>query len=165
MVCNGDSVANAAGQFDQHSASRVSAGEINFRNGGAPPRDAVYGAVRQWPATVLAINMGGGAHSNLTVYLALKNRVLMKAAPAMAVVALVTHYLAIPVRRVGVTLPKESANPSPATRRGDGSEHRRDRRINPAMEPWQRVDRDAPGRKNLLRIRQPWWDEITSPVS
>jgi hypothetical protein len=43
-VCNGDSVGNAAGQFDQYSAGRISAGEGNFRNGGAPPRDAVWGA-------------------------------------------------------------------------------------------------------------------------
>ena len=66
----------------------------------------VVPVVRHWPGTVLAINVGGALIPILlSIYLVLKNRVLMKAALAVAVVALVTHYLAHPVRGVGITLP------------------------------------------------------------
>jgi uncharacterized membrane protein len=41
----------------------------------------------------------------LSLYLALKNRLVMKSALAVAAVALVTHHLAQPVRGVGITLP------------------------------------------------------------
>jgi uncharacterized membrane protein len=43
----------------------------------------------------------------LSIYLVLKNRLLVKAAiaVAVAVVAVVTHYLWHPVRGVGITLP------------------------------------------------------------
>jgi len=62
--------------------------------------------VRQWPGTVLAINVGGALIPVLlSIYLALKNRLLLKAAIAVAVVAIVTHHLAHPVRGVGITLP------------------------------------------------------------
>ncbi len=62
--------------------------------------------VHQWPATVLAINVGGALIPILlSLYLAFKNRIAGKSAIAIAVVALVTHQLAQPVRGVGVTLP------------------------------------------------------------
>jgi uncharacterized membrane protein len=62
--------------------------------------------VRQWPGTVLAINVGGALIPVLlSIYLALKNHLLLKAAIAVAVVAIVTHHLAHPVRGVGITLP------------------------------------------------------------
>lgn len=62
--------------------------------------------VRQWPGTVLAINVGGALIPVLlSIYLALKNRLVLKAAIAVAMVALVTHQLAHPVRGVGITLP------------------------------------------------------------
>lgn len=62
--------------------------------------------VRQWPGTVLAINVGGALIPILlSIYLALKNRLLLKAAVAVVVVAAVTNYLASPVHGVGITLP------------------------------------------------------------
>jgi uncharacterized membrane protein len=66
----------------------------------------VVPVVRQWPGTVLAINVGGALIPILlSIYLALKNRLLLKAAIAIAVVAVVTHSLAHPVRGVGIALP------------------------------------------------------------
>lgn len=66
----------------------------------------VVPVVHQWPATVLAINLGGAVIPiTLSLYLALKNRLVTKSALAMAAVALVTHDLAQPVRGVGITLP------------------------------------------------------------
>ncbi len=62
--------------------------------------------VHQWPATVLAINVGGALIPILlSLYLAFKNRLVTKSAIAVAAVALVTHQLAQPVRGVGVALP------------------------------------------------------------
>jgi uncharacterized membrane protein len=62
--------------------------------------------VHRWPATVLAINVGGALIPILlSLYLALKNRIVMKSVLAVAAVALVTHQLAQPVRGVGITLP------------------------------------------------------------
>jgi len=66
----------------------------------------VMPVVHQWPATVLAINVGGALIPILlSLYLAFKNRIVVKSAIAVAVVALVTHQLAQPVRGVGVALP------------------------------------------------------------
>lgn len=62
--------------------------------------------VLQRPGTVLAINVGGALIPVLlSIYLALKNRLQFKAAIAVAVVAVVTNYLAHPVRGVGIALP------------------------------------------------------------
>lgn len=66
----------------------------------------VVPVVHHWPATVLAINVGGALIPiMLSLYLALKNRLVMTSAIAVAVVALVVHQLAQPVRGVGITLP------------------------------------------------------------
>jgi uncharacterized membrane protein len=66
----------------------------------------VVPVVHQWPATVLAINVGGALIPILlSLYLAVKNRIVVKSAIAVAAVALVTHQLAQPVRGVGVALP------------------------------------------------------------
>ena len=66
----------------------------------------VVPVVHQWPATVLAINVGGALIPILlSLYLAFKNRLLMKSAIAAGVVALVTYHLAQPLRGVGVALP------------------------------------------------------------
>jgi uncharacterized membrane protein len=62
--------------------------------------------VQQWPATVVAINVGGALIPILlSLYLALKNRISIRSAIAVAAVALVTHHLAQPVRGVGIALP------------------------------------------------------------
>lgn len=66
----------------------------------------VVPVVHQWPATVLAINVGGALIPILlSLYLAFKNRIVIKSVIAVAAVALVTHQLAQPVRGVGVALP------------------------------------------------------------
>jgi uncharacterized membrane protein len=66
----------------------------------------VVPVVHQWPATVLAINVGGALIPILlSLYLAVKNRIVVKSAVAVVVVALVTHQLAQPVGGVGVALP------------------------------------------------------------
>ena len=66
----------------------------------------VVPVVHHWPATVLAINVGGALIPILlSLYLALKNRLTTKSAIAVAAVALVVHQLAQPVRGVGITLP------------------------------------------------------------
>lgn len=66
----------------------------------------VVPVVRQWPATVLAINVGGALIPILlSLYLAFKNRLVAKSVIAIVAVALVTHHLAQPVRGVGVALP------------------------------------------------------------
>jgi len=67
---------------------------------------SVVPEVHHWPATVLAINVGGALIPILlSLYLALKNRLVMKSALAVVAVALVTHHLAQPVRGVGIALP------------------------------------------------------------
>jgi uncharacterized membrane protein len=66
----------------------------------------VVPVVHHWPATVLAINVGGALIPiMLSLYLALKNRLVFKSAIAVAAVALVTHSLAQPVHGVGITVP------------------------------------------------------------
>jgi uncharacterized membrane protein len=66
----------------------------------------VVPVVHQWPATILAINVGGALIPILlSIYLAFKNRIVVKSAIAVSAVALVTHQLAQPVPGVGVALP------------------------------------------------------------
>jgi uncharacterized membrane protein len=63
-------------------------------------------SVHHWPATVLAINVGGALIPILlSLYLAFKNRLVAKSVLAIVIVALVTHSLAQPVRGVGITVP------------------------------------------------------------
>jgi len=66
----------------------------------------VVPTVHRWPATVIAINVGGALIPILlSLYLALKNGLFGKAILAVVLVALVTHALAQPVHGVGITLP------------------------------------------------------------
>ncbi len=66
----------------------------------------VVPSVRRWPATVIAINVGGALIPILlSLYLALRNLLFVRPVLAAAVVALVTHALAQPVRGVGIALP------------------------------------------------------------
>jgi uncharacterized membrane protein len=66
----------------------------------------VVPVVHQWPATVLAINVGGALIPMLlSLYLAVKNQIVTKSVIAVTAVALITHLLAQPVRGVGVALP------------------------------------------------------------
>jgi uncharacterized membrane protein len=66
----------------------------------------VVPVVRHWPATIVAVNVGGALIPViLSLYLMFKNRLFVRAVLAIAVVAVVTNWLATPVRGVGVTLP------------------------------------------------------------
>jgi uncharacterized membrane protein len=66
----------------------------------------VVPVVRGWPGTILAINVGGALIPILlSLYLIIKNRLLVRGAIAVAAVAIVTHHLARPVRGVGISLP------------------------------------------------------------
>ncbi len=62
--------------------------------------------VHQWPGTILAVNVGGALIPViLSLYLLVKNRLFVRGLLAVGVVAVVTHWLATPVRGVGVSLP------------------------------------------------------------
>jgi len=62
--------------------------------------------VREWPATIVAINVGGALIPiALAVYLVVKNRFYVQSVIGIAIVAAITHYLARPVRGVGITVP------------------------------------------------------------
>lgn len=66
----------------------------------------VVPVVQHWPGTILAVNVGGALIPVLlSLYLMFRNRLYVRSALAIAVVAVVTHWLATPVRGVGVSLP------------------------------------------------------------
>lgn len=66
----------------------------------------VVPVVRHSPGTILAVNVGGALIPVLlSLYLMFKNRLYVRAVLAVAVVAVITHWLATPVRGVGVSLP------------------------------------------------------------
>lgn len=79
----------------------VSGGVVDFY--GIP---YVVPVVREWPGTVLAMNVGGALIPViLSLYLLFKNNLFVHGAIAVAVVALATHLLARPVHGVGISLP------------------------------------------------------------
>jgi uncharacterized membrane protein len=62
--------------------------------------------VEEWPHTVVAINVGGGVVPVLlSIYLLLKNKLIAPALLGVLVVSVVVHWLAEPVRGVGITVP------------------------------------------------------------
>ena len=62
--------------------------------------------VTQWPGTVLAVNVGGAVIPTLmSTYLVLRYHLWMKAAIAVAVIAIVIHSMATPVQGVGIAVP------------------------------------------------------------
>ncbi len=66
----------------------------------------VIPVVREWPGTVLAVNVGGALIPViLSVYLLFKNKSYLRSFLAVAVVAFVTHWLARPVPGIGISLP------------------------------------------------------------
>jgi uncharacterized membrane protein len=66
----------------------------------------VIPVVREWPGTVLAVNVGGALIPViLSVYLLLKNKSYLRSVLAVAMVALATHWLARPVPGIGISLP------------------------------------------------------------
>jgi len=66
----------------------------------------VVPVVRQWPGTILAVNVGGALiPAILSLYLLLKNKLYLRGILAVAIVAFVAHLLARPVHGVGISLP------------------------------------------------------------
>ncbi len=62
--------------------------------------------VEQWPGTVIAINVGGAVIPTLmSLYLLITRTMWIKGAIAIAIVALVLHWLAKPVAGVGIAVP------------------------------------------------------------
>src|SRR5258706_12309297 len=62
--------------------------------------------VREWPATMVAINVGGALIPiALSLYLAAKNRIYVLSAIGIAIVALVCYSLAEPVPGLGLAIP------------------------------------------------------------
>jgi len=62
--------------------------------------------VVDWPGTVIAVNVGGAVIPVLvSLYLTIKNRILGPALLGVAVVALVSHWVAQPVRGMGIAEP------------------------------------------------------------
>ena len=62
--------------------------------------------VTSWPGTVLAVNVGGAVIPTLmSTYLVLRYQLWLKAAIAVAVIAVVIHSMATPVQGVGIAVP------------------------------------------------------------
>jgi len=62
--------------------------------------------VTSWPGTVLAINVGGAVIPTvMSTYLVLRYQLWLKAAIAVAVIAIVIHLMATPVEGVGIAVP------------------------------------------------------------
>jgi uncharacterized membrane protein len=62
--------------------------------------------VRDWPGTIIAVNVGGAViPALLSLYLFFRNRLWLHAPIAIAIVAGVCHWLARPVPGLGIALP------------------------------------------------------------
>jgi uncharacterized membrane protein len=62
--------------------------------------------VTAWPGTVLAVNVGGAVIPTLmSTYLVLRYQLWLKAAIAVAVIAVVIHLMATPVHGIGIAVP------------------------------------------------------------
>jgi uncharacterized membrane protein len=62
--------------------------------------------VEEWPRTVIAVNVGGAVIPTLlSIYLLVKNGIYGRGLVAVAIVALIVHWLAQPVRGVGIAVP------------------------------------------------------------
>lgn len=62
--------------------------------------------IKEWPATVLAINVGGAVIPTiLSIYLIVKNQIYGSAVVGVAVVSFVVHLLAQPVPQMGIAVP------------------------------------------------------------
>ncbi len=66
----------------------------------------VIPVVREWPSTVIAINLGGAIIPTLlSVYLIAKNGLYLKSLAGILIVMIVVHWVARPVAGVGVAVP------------------------------------------------------------
>jgi uncharacterized membrane protein len=62
--------------------------------------------VREWPGTVIAINVGGAiVPILLSLYLLVRNRIWLSGAVAIVAVTALCHYLAHPVPGLGIAIP------------------------------------------------------------
>jgi uncharacterized membrane protein len=62
--------------------------------------------VKEWPRTIIAVNLGGAVIPTiLSLYLLIKNRLYLRGLMAVAIVTVVTHFMAYPVRGVGIAVP------------------------------------------------------------
>ncbi len=62
--------------------------------------------VTEWPATVIAVNLGGAVVPTfLSLYLILKNRLFLYSLVGTAIAAIIFHHLATPVPGVGIAMP------------------------------------------------------------
>ena len=84
------------------SAERVLSGrEISFFG-----MRYVIPVVREWPRTVVAVNLGGAIIPTLlSVYLVMKNGMYARDLAGVLIVVGITHWLARPVAGVGIALP------------------------------------------------------------
>lgn len=75
--------------------------EINFQG-----MRYVVPEVADWPGTVVAINVGGAViPALLSLYLIRKNRLYLRSLLGIAMVAFCVHYMAYPVKGVGIAVP------------------------------------------------------------
>ncbi len=66
----------------------------------------VIPVVEAWPRTVIAVNVGGAILPTLlSLYLLVKNRLYGPGLLGVAIVALAVHWMAYPVRGVGIAVP------------------------------------------------------------
>lgn len=66
----------------------------------------VVPVVKEWPRTILAVNLGGAVIPTLlSLYLVVKNRLYIAGLIGVAIVATVVHWLAYPVPGVGIATP------------------------------------------------------------
>jgi uncharacterized membrane protein len=66
----------------------------------------VIPVVREWPGTVIAVNLGGAVIPTLlSVYLVMKNAMYLKSLVGVLIVVGIAHWLARPVAGVGIALP------------------------------------------------------------
>jgi uncharacterized membrane protein len=66
----------------------------------------VVPVVREWPGTIVAINVGGAlVPTALAIYLLIRNRLYVEGLVGVVVVSLLVHSLARPVRGIGISVP------------------------------------------------------------
>jgi len=63
--------------------------------------------VREWPATIIAVNVGGAViPALLSLYLTLKNELYRQSLLSIAIVTILVYFMAHPVRGVGMVVPE-----------------------------------------------------------
>jgi uncharacterized membrane protein len=66
----------------------------------------VIPSVEKWPGTVVAVNLGGAVIPTLlSFYLIVRNKLFLRGVIGVTIVALIVHWLAYPVKGVGIAVP------------------------------------------------------------